>query len=141
MRRGTAWIITAYTVLLLYWMFIGFGRMNLDTTSYHYNLIPFHTIKMYFKHADHFDLRTWAINVIGNIAVFVPFGLAVPVLWKQTWLRFVLQFMGVLIVLESLQLVSKRGSLDIDDLLLNTIGAAIGFGLYRMIVKRVTYKL
>ncbi|TYP73755.1 VanZ family protein [Paenibacillus methanolicus] len=131
MKTAAMLITVSYTLLLLYWMFFGFGRTHLPYPGYQYNLIPFHTIKMYMLHADHFNAKNWAINVVGNIAVFMPFGLAVPYLRKMSGFRFILLFVVILLMLECLQLISQRGSFDVDDLMLNTVGALLGYWMYR----------
>lgn len=100
--------------------------------AYHYNIVPLQTLKMYFLHADHFSMRYWLINVVGNVAVFVPFGIALPYLLKLRLMRFLVIFMVALVTLELLQLVLHRGSFDIDDVLLNTIGAMMGYMSYRL---------
>lgn len=135
MKKLAAIITIAYTLILFYWMFVGFGRSNRINMGYNYNVIPFHTLKMYMNYADHFNLRTWFINVVGNVAVFVPFGIAVPYLLGMRLIRFTLSFIAALFVIEFLQLVLRRGSFDIDDVLLNTIGAIIGYFIYWTLTK------
>ena len=39
--------------------------------------------------------------------------------------------MGIIVIIELIQLFTLLGSCDIDDLLLNTIGAVIGWLLWR----------
>lgn len=132
MRPFIAIITVLYTGLLIYWMFFGFGRSQAHTDAYHYNIVPLQTLKMYLLHADHFSMRYWLINVVGNVAVFVPFGIALPYLLKLRLMRFLVIFMSALVTLELLQLVLHRGSFDIDDVLLNTIGAMMGYMSYRL---------
>jgi glycopeptide antibiotics resistance protein len=84
---------------------------------------------MYFLYADSFNLRTWSVNVIGNVAVFIPFGIAYPYLLGWKLFRFTSSFIAILFILELLQLVLRQGSFDIDDVLLNTIGAVIGYAV------------
>ena len=95
MRKLAAIITIAYTLLLFYWMFVGFGRSHRIDMGYSYNVIPFHTLKMYMFHADHFNVRTWFINVVGNVAVFVPFGIAVPYLSNMRLMRFAFSFLSL----------------------------------------------
>ncbi|MFC5653395.1 VanZ family protein [Paenibacillus solisilvae] len=135
MRKLAAIITISYTLLLFYWMFMGFGRSNRIAMGYSYNVIPFHTLKMYMNHADHFDMRTWFINVVGNVAVFVPFGIAIPYLIGIRVIRFTLSFIAALFIIEFLQLILRRGSFDIDDVLLNTIGAMIGYFVYWILMR------
>nr|WP_082651688.1 VanZ family protein [Gorillibacterium timonense] len=42
---------------------------------------------------------------------------------------------GKLVIIEGTQLITRLGTFDVDDLLLNTLGAFIGFGLTRVLVK------
>ena len=65
------------------------------------------------------------VNVLGNVAMFVPVGFLVPL---ATSLRFLggVAACGILsVAVEVLQLAAGR-SLDIDDVLLNTSGGAVG---------------
>ncbi|QHT61989.1 VanZ family protein [Paenibacillus lycopersici] len=137
MRKAIAWITIAYSLLLLYWMFIGFGRTHPQLPGYKYNVVPLQTLKLYFRHADSFQFKYWIVNIVGNIAVFAPFGLSVPYLLRMRLFSFTCFFICVLFLLETFQLLLQRGSFDIDDILLNTIGALIGFGLLQLIRKRV----
>lgn len=121
-------LITAYLLLLLYWMFWGFGRSSHRLEEYTYNLIPFHTISQYLNVSD-FNLRASAINLLGNIGVFIPFGLAVPMIVRLSWGRFIAGFIFILLLLELAQMLSLRGTFDVDDVILNTAGAAIGYGI------------
>ncbi|SDW54628.1 VanZ family protein [Paenibacillus sp. CF384] len=131
-------ITILYLLLLLYWMFIGFGRSGTQWTGYRYNLVPMRTIRLYFDHADSFTPTHWLVNIVGNVAVFVPFGLSIPYLFRVQMLRLTLLSIGVLFVLELLQLLLHRGSYDIDDILLNTIGVLVGAGIYSIIRRRVS---
>lgn len=44
---------------------------------------------------------------------------------------------GIIVAVELLQLFTLLGSCDIDDLILNMIGAFLGYGLFRMVQKRI----
>ncbi|NBC67958.1 VanZ family protein [Paenibacillus sacheonensis] len=136
MKRAIALITLAYGLLLLYWMFIGFGRTNPNLPGYRYNVMPLQTIKLYFVHADSFPFKYWIVNIIGNVAVFAPFGLSVPYLLRMRLFSFTMLFICVLFLLETFQLLLQRGSFDIDDILLNTIGAWLGFACLHLIRKR-----
>ncbi|WP_165822389.1 VanZ family protein [Paenibacillus montanisoli] len=138
MKKLIGLITFIYLMLLFYWMFIGFGRSAGHWSGYRYNLVPFRTIRLYFDHADSFNAVYWLVNIVGNVAVFVPFGLAIPYLYRIRFIRFTLLCIVALVTLELLQLLLHRGSFDIDDVLLNTVGALLGAVIYRLIRKRVT---
>jgi len=125
-------ILVFYFLLLSYWMIFGFGRTG--HIDYMYNLKPFNTIKLYLQF-ENFNFKTWIINLIGNVGVFIPFGILLPVAFKSKFLKTMLIFELGLLTLELLQLVTKRGSLDIDDFILNTFGFLIGYGIYLKLVK------
>jgi glycopeptide antibiotics resistance protein len=81
--------------------------------------------------------------LVGNVVVFVPFGLLVPLIWPRLarWSRMALAALLFSLAIEGSQLLLSlligtwyRMS-DIDDVLLNVPGVLLGFGLYRMIFK------
>lgn len=136
-QRFLSFLLVSYSLILSYWMLIAFGRIRRFTyPEYMYNLKPFGTISNYLQ-IDRFNADIWIINLLGNIGVFVPFGLLIPLVSrKRIYKSFIIFFSGVLI-LETLQFLLKRGSFDIDDFILNSIGFFIGYGLYRIIRSRV----
>ncbi|WP_233355016.1 VanZ family protein [Paenibacillus sp. JZ16] len=44
-------------------------------------------------------------------------------------------FLTGLFVLEMTQLITRRGSLDVDDFILNSVGVTLGYGLIGVIMK------
>lgn len=133
--RVTLWtMILGYTGCLLYWMFIGFGRVQHVGAPLRYNLIPFETISLYVRHRNDISTSTWFINLFGNVGVFVTFGLFIPILRKslRSYVRLALLFVPCVIVLELCQMILRVGSFDIDDVILNLLGVWIGY----FIVKR-----
>ncbi|WP_257215905.1 VanZ family protein [Fredinandcohnia onubensis] len=127
---GTVFI--TYSLFLLYWMFFAFSRT--EGGEFRYNLTPFSTIKNYFTYYDHFPIHIWIINIAGNIGVFIPFGIVLPILFPKlsNFLLFIFAFVIGITSLEVLQLFSMLGSFDIDDIILNTVGAVIGYILLQI---------
>lgn len=124
-------ILIGYLSLLTYWMLFGFGRTV--NPGYAYNLMPFATLSKYL-HTDHFSLKIWLINTVGNVGVFVPFGILMPLVFRRrTPVLMIAYFEVGLVALETAQLITKRGSFDVDDIMLNTIGALIGYVAYKII--------
>ena len=71
-------------------------------------------------------------NIILNFCMFLPFGFLLPLGWEkmqQGWRIFLAGF-GFSLLIECLQLVTRRGMFEPDDLLGNTIGALIGYGCF-----------
>lgn len=124
--------IVLYTFLLLYWMFFGFGRTANSEKSI--QLVPFSTIYKMFLQIDNF--KQFTINILGNIVVFIPYGFLgmITEKLKRAKLLFPI-FILAISCIEFLQFITKRGFAEIDDVILNTIGVAIGFGIYKFFTK------
>ncbi|WP_318152552.1 VanZ family protein [Paenibacillus terricola] len=123
-RRVAAGLTVLYGCILLYWMFVGFNRAHF--TDYRYNFIPFDTIT-YFIGIAHKARGAAMLNLLGNIVLFVPFGLLLPLSAKLNPIVWTLLFAASITMLELLQLVTKRGMFDVDDIILNVFGFLIGY--------------
>ncbi len=93
-------------------------------SGYAVNLIPFHSIRGFFRH---FHFSVFMVNIVGNIVMFIPWGFGLPLLWKKRQSVFSAAFFSLLLPLfiESAQLFIGR-SVDIDDLILNFTGGITG---------------
>lgn len=105
-RKLFTFLIVIYLMILMYWMLFGFGRTPQD--EYMYNLQPFVTIGQFLQ-VSRFTPRAWMINLLGNIGVFVPFGVLMPVVFRMKPLKVYALFLVGLITLELTQLLSRRG--------------------------------
>ena len=74
------------------------------------------------------------INFVGNTTMFIPVGIIWPIVFKEldTPLRTIAAGAGFSLLIEILQLPFFDRVSDIDDLLLNTLGFATGYGIYRL---------
>ncbi|WP_185806867.1 VanZ family protein [Bacillus salinus] len=125
-------LFVLYALCLVYLMFL--SDVRTAGGYYSYNIVPFATIKNYFINFRYFNIDTWIINIVGNVIVFVPFGLFLPLMNKRLRkpILFIVVFIAIITSLEMLQFIFAVGSFDVDDILLNTIGAVIGlFITYR----------
>lgn len=123
-------LLVSYAILVFYWMVLGFGRIN--HPEFMYNLKPFFTISNFLQF-DKFNRNIWIVNIFGNIGVFVPFGLLLPMALGGKMRKSFIIFLSGLLVLEFIQLLSRRGSFDIDDFILNSLGFVIGYGIYKIL--------
>ena len=67
--------------------------------------------------------------------MFVPLGIFIPLVSEKTkrfWIVYLLGA-GITCCIECFQLVTKRGVFELDDLLGNTAGTMIGYGIYRLV--------
>lgn len=78
------------------------------------------------------------INIIGNTAMFIPIGVIWPLVYKKldSHKKVIAAGVGFSLFIEILQLPFYDRVSDIDDLLLNSLGFLMGYGLY-LLVKRL----
>lgn len=148
MKRFISNVLTlcfiCYMILLVYFLFFSeeYGRTE-PYETYKYNLELFKEIKRYWYNREKIGTLFFIINLVGNVVVFMPFGFLVPVMYREQRkdvvyrghyfrsMLFVL-LLGFLfsLVIEFVQLVTKVGCFDVDDLLLNTSGVLLGYIIY-----------
>lgn len=70
----------------------------------------------------------WQMNIIGNITMFIPVGIVWPLCFKKidTIGRTILAGAGLTLFIEITQLPFYERCSDVDDIILNTTGVAIG---------------
>lgn len=81
----------------------------------------------------------WQLNVFGNIAMFIPVGVVWPVCFGKLngfW-KTLAAGAGFSALIEITQLLFYDRSSDIDDLILNTLGVAVGTLIYFGVKKLV----
>ncbi len=133
--RAFAWLLFGvYVVLMIYFLFFAesMGRVTV-TSEYHYNLQPFKEILRYLKYYRVVGVYAVCLNLLGNVVAFVPFGLFFPLLsrrnrsfWKVSFLSF-----EISLLVEVIQLVTRVGCCDVDDVMLNTVGGMIGYACFK----------
>ena len=74
------------------------------------------------------------LNLIGNIAMFIPSGIVLPICFKRLngFGKVVLAGFLSSLCIEVLQLPFAVRCSDVDDLILNTAGCAVGYGIYAL---------
>lgn len=95
------------------------------------NFIPFKSISNNIQSLSGHDV----INLVGNIAVFIPFGMFLVLLSKNKGMSFIgvlAQSLSLSLCLEFLQVVFFIGSFDVDDLILNTSGGLLGYSAFKL---------
>lgn len=131
-----------YLLLLFYLLFFSetYGR-TMDS-GYRYNLEPFKEIKRFWSNRDSLGLRSVVTNLAGNIVAFAPFGFFLPMLSRigKNVIGCVLMSALFSLAVETVQLFTKVGAFDVDDILLNAIGGLVGFFGYYLIWKPLTVK-
>lgn len=135
-KKICAVLFIIYIISLVYFVFFAeiLGRLDV-VDRFRYNIEPFKEILRFIKYYDQVGLKAVFVNVVGNVAVFVPFGYFVGIFEKEPkvmWKGIALA-LAFSVSIELIQLVAKVGICDVDDVILNTLGGAIGIILYRII--------
>lgn len=86
---------------------------------------------------DYPQLREALLNLIGNTAMFIPLGIVWPSVFKKldTPWKVIAAGVGFSLCIEILQLPFYDRVTDIDDLILNSAGYLIGYGIYLLAKK------
>ena len=125
-----------YLMSLAYFLFFAeaTGRTFSERT-YQYNLIPLHEIRRFLVYRRQLGFAAVALNLVGNVLAFVPFGLFLPLLVKRvrSLAKTLLLGFEFSLLVEIVQLFSKVGSFDVDDILLNTLGVFAGYIMFRLL--------
>lgn len=134
---GRRVLFAVYLAGLCYFLLFAetYGRI-FGQEIYRYNLVPFKEIKRFWRYREELGIHS-LYNLAGNVLIFLPAGFFIPGLWKQrkgilftACLTFEISFL-----IETLQLILRVGSFDVDDLLLNTLGGVLGC-LIMMLMKQ-----
>ncbi len=122
-----------YIIVLSYFLFFSesFGRGN-SSIGYRYNLELLVEIKRFIKYRQQVGFDVFVINILGNIVAFMPFGFLLPIIHNKYRGLLRVAFYSLLfsLTVEAIQMLSRVGIFDVDDILLNTIGGILGYLLF-----------
>ena len=130
-------IISAlYFTSLIYIVFFIRRRFNKIDYKTKLNLIPF---KEKYDVINQLNIeiiqfqKNFFIEIVGNIVMFIP--LCYAIIWlfntKISTRKFIVLIIVSSVLIEFLQFILNKGVLDIDDVILNTIGGIIGVVLQK----------
>jgi len=115
-------------------MLFGCGRMSGEIGNL--QLTPFRSINYFF--GPHIPFGKFFLNIICNIAVFVPFGwFGISYKPMRSFFLLLPAFVLSIIAIELVQHFSGRGTADIDDVILNTLGMLTGYFFLNLLEKRI----
>ena len=137
--RPVLWtIFIIYCFVLVYVLFLSRGTRDGFTFAEYMrrftNFIPFKTIVEYVQRYIDGYRNLSVLNLLGNLALFVPMGALLPCVIRKLdrfW-KVNLTVLGMVVMVEIVQGILRVGSVDIDDVLFNVVGAMIGYGLIRL---------
>ena len=123
-------IFIIYLLMLCYHLFLSdsIGKREI-AESYRYNFTLFKEILRYIRNIHVIGIKLVLINIMGNVLAFVPFGIFVGYFLKNskyTFLKTILLGLVFTVAIEGIQLITRVGICDVDDILLNFIGVVTG---------------
>lgn len=132
-------------IVLQYIIYIFTKNRHLKVNNYFtlFSYAIFICISLYFRKSlneetisESFYLDKWIkiifsnkivfMNIVYNILIFIPLGMLFRQYDMQIILKFILTFI-IILLLETIQYVTKRGVFDYIDIILNITGALIGY--------------
>lgn len=148
MRKKKTLLITGLIVYLaatVYLLFMRHAASDMPFSEYvrqNTNFIPFFSFYVLYTtpYISSLVLVPFFKNLIGNLVLFLPWGIMLPLLGKRfkSAKPFFLLTACVIIAVELLQLVFKVGICDVEDFILNMLGAAIGYIITRILTQKTT---
>ena len=119
-----------YGISICYFAVV-FGAVFLSRGNV-YKEINLHLFSSYLE-AYHNMSPSLIRNIILNILLFVPLGVFLPLYTKKIDKKYIIIPIGffVTLIIEIIQYSTGYGIFEIADLLNNTIGVIIGYGLYK----------
>jgi glycopeptide antibiotics resistance protein len=82
-------------------------------------------------------VQVWAVNILGNLLLLAPLGFLAPILFERLrrFRNVCLTIVGTTLCIEMFQILSpligiRHRNFDVDDLILNTVGGLIGYGVF-----------
>ena len=136
-------VAVAYGLAVVYLVF--FARRRRHIEERYLNLVPVrNTVQSFIelKTGTHKEAYNFYTNLAGNMLLFLPLPFLLVLFFK---IRDSKTSLGIALAstlfIELMQYTFKIGVADIDDVLLNMLGAASGFGLLKLMESNVNTKV
>ena len=121
-RRDLAAALLGASVATILWVTI----LSRDSTTSMAYSEPFHTFTSIVRNIQ----RGIRGNMLGNILLFVPFGFLLQIMWNSRMWKTIGIGTALSTFIEIAQLITHRGMFDLDDIILNTAGMAVGCAFF-----------
>ena len=144
-REASLLLVYICIIVVARFTFFPFSKVNGQIQPLVFNsanAFPFRVNFLPFLYLfDYPTKREALLNLIGNTAMFIPLGIVWPTVFKKlnTHIKVICAGIGVSLCNEVLQLPFADRVSDIDDLILNSAGFLVGYGIY-LLVKRLKQK-
>ena len=135
LQCGAAILLSLYIVVLLYFTVVG----RYSHEEYEYKINFFTSYRWFFKYNGEQVLRQLLINLV----MIMPVGFLLPVVIKAKYKYLITMALSLLLTvfIETMQLITKCGSFEVDDIINNFIGAVLGMLVYALCSKLLKSKI
>ena len=133
-KEITFWKLSVSAILFCY-LIVVFGATLGSRGDLYQGSVNLYPFSAYRKAWNSFSITAWR-NIILNILMFVPLGFLLPIFsekFRKAWKTYLVGFMLTLGI-ECIQYFTGRGILEIDDIIGNTAGTMIGYGLITLLL-------
>ena len=130
-KQEIAATILGVSVAIILWLTI-FRREGVTENPLAYQ--SFHSFSDFWKDIIKNGIKG---NFLGNILIFIPVGVLYPMAFgkkKPRWYKTVVFGFCLSLFVELMQLIFSKGYFEIDDMILNTAGAWIGYALFKLLL-------
>jgi glycopeptide antibiotics resistance protein len=131
----------AFVTYIAAFAFLVFISKRIQTDSLLYNFIPLHTISEYLNTGSTTNMLN---NLLGNIMITMPFGFFRYISPRRFFnLNIIVTSLSISILIELVQaLLFVLGfgtrSVDVDDVILNSLGITLGFLITKVAFDRIS---
>ena len=132
--RDKKTVILMYIALVYLFIVLDITLIDRSVGQRRKMLEPFWEISQFLETKQY---TYWLIQIFGNIFLLLPFGFVLPVIFEK-FRSFRLTTgvcLGFSLFIELTQYVTGRGLLELDDIMHNTVGGAMGFIIYEKIAE------
>lgn len=134
-ERRFPWLKAILILLFVGYITVVLYATIIRTSSYGYGNVNLHLFRAWREAWNNYSLKNW-LNIILNIALFVPLGILLPFLCKifRKWYITFGTGLGFSLMIEAVQYFSCRGLFDVDDLFVNVLGSMFGFCIIMLLL-------
>lgn len=131
------WLVNIFFLYLLMVMYVTLNPFHFTPPGNreNINLIPY--VQILYQYQNKPPIF-WMLYTIGNIIMFIPFGMLFPAIYRRRFKWLATLFLGAFtsLVIEVTQyFFTVNRAADIDDFILNVIGTLLGYILFRFTKK------
>lgn len=110
---------------IIYFLMLYYLLLSTENAASGINLIPFKEMTRYS-----IGSKLFYYNVIGNIVLFIPFGIFISDYLKAKRISHILIVSTLISLTAELIQYNIGRAFDVDDIILNVVGAILGFMVY-----------